>query len=92
MILKLLIYVFLISFTYCAPPETINTNIIFENVDRSIDLSSQIAKITNKIIVKNNGAAAVNIILFSTGEQDNSPAYLLAQVYYNYKTFIPSII
>ncbi|GLV43157.1 uncharacterized protein CBL_14164 [Carabus blaptoides fortunei] len=80
MILKLLIYVFLISFTYCAQTETINTNIIFENVDRSIDLSSQIAKITNKIIVKNNGASPVNIILFSTGEQDNSPSYLLAQI------------
>lgn len=60
--------------------ETINPNIVLDNVDRSMDLSTQIAKIINKITIRNDGTTPINTILFVSGEQKISPAYILAQV------------
>lgn len=79
MILKFLLFTFFLNFIYCAQQETVNSKITFENVDRSIDLSSQIAKIINKITIRNDGSTSINNILFSTAEQENVPSYILAQ-------------
>lgn len=77
---NIILILFILNVAFCAVQDTINPKIIFENVDRSIDLSSQIAKIVNKITVKNDGTSSVNYILFTTGEQKPSAAFLLAQI------------
>lgn len=80
---NLILILFILNVAFCAVQDTINPKIIFENVHRAIDLSSQIAKIVNKITVKNDGTSSVNYIVFTTGDQKASPAFLLAQVHFN---------
>ena len=45
--------------------DSINPDIMMKNVDRSIDLASQLVKISHKINLQNNGKGAVKSFIFS---------------------------
>lgn len=76
-----LLTVTLLNFGNCAvQEEQINSKITIDNVDRIVDLSTQVAKILNKITIKNEGSSSVNSILFSTEETKSDPAYISALV------------
>lgn len=62
--------------------ETINSDVVLKNVDRSIDISSQLAKIVHKTTVENIGKSPVKNFLFAFEPQSNSiskVAYVGAQ-------------
>lgn len=61
--------------------ESINNDLILKNVDRSIDISSQLAKVVHKITVENSGKSAIKNFLFAVEPQFKSKtAYVGAQV------------
>ncbi|XP_069693452.1 dolichyl-diphosphooligosaccharide--protein glycosyltransferase subunit 1 [Periplaneta americana] len=75
-----LISVVLLSQSSGATFDSINSDLIVKNVDRSIDLSSQLAKILHKITLQNNGKGAVKSVLFSVEPTvKNSLSYIGAQ-------------
>lgn len=52
-----------------ANSETINSNLVVENLDRQIDASSQLVKIQNKLTLANEGSSAVKDFLFTVEPQ-----------------------
>lgn len=46
-------------------PDRIDPDIVLKNVDRTIDLQSQLTKITTKIVVENSGKAPIKSFLFA---------------------------
>jgi oligosaccharyltransferase complex subunit alpha (ribophorin I) len=60
-----IIFVTLVIKCSAATFDSINPDIIANNVDRSVDLSSQLAKLSHKITLQNNGKGAVESFLFS---------------------------
>ncbi|XP_075218764.1 dolichyl-diphosphooligosaccharide--protein glycosyltransferase subunit 1 [Lycorma delicatula] len=68
------------------PTESINYDLTIKNVDRSIDLSSQLAKIIHKITIENNGKTPVKNFLFAIEPQFKSKvAFVGAQTGTNLK-------
>jgi len=49
--------------------ETISSDILIKNVDRQIDVSSQLAKITNKLVLENSGKSALKTFLYAVEPQ-----------------------
>lgn len=60
-----IIFVTLVIECNAATFDSINPDIIANNVDRFIDLSSQLAKLSHKITLQNNGKGAVKSFLFA---------------------------
>lgn len=63
---------FILLFICCtvsATFESINTDLALKNVERSIDLQSQLTKIVNKISIENNGKSPVKNFLFAIEER-----------------------
>jgi hypothetical protein len=60
--------------------DSVNPDIAVKSVDRSIDLASQLVKISHKITLHNNGKGAVRSFLFAVdAEVKNSLSYIGAQ-------------
>jgi hypothetical protein len=60
-----IIFVTLVIKYSAATFDPINPDITVNNVDRSIDLASQLAKILHKITLQNNGKGVVKSFLFA---------------------------
>ncbi|PSN53126.1 Dolichyl-diphosphooligosaccharide--protein glycosyltransferase subunit 1 [Blattella germanica] len=60
-----LLILFFVNVKYVACADSINPDIVIKNVDRSIDLASQLAKVSHKITLQNNGKGAVKSFLFA---------------------------
>jgi len=45
--------------------DVINKDLVISNADRSVDVSSQVVKISNKLTLTNQGKTAVDFLLFS---------------------------
>ncbi|KAK8747797.1 hypothetical protein OTU49_016611 [Cherax quadricarinatus] len=61
--------------------DSINRDVINKKVDRKLDISSQLLKITNKITLENGGSGAVRSFLLAfTRQEKENLSYLNAQV------------
>lgn len=68
------------SFVASLPLETINKDIVVKNVDRSLDLSTQLAKFAHEITIENSGKNPVKSFLFVIERQlKDNVAYVDAQ-------------
>jgi len=75
-----IIFVILIIECSAATFDSINPDIVAKNVDRSVDLASQLAKISHKITLQNNGKGAVKSFLFAVESKlKDSLSYIGAQ-------------
>ncbi|KAH0553910.1 dolichyl-diphosphooligosaccharide--protein glycosyltransferase subunit 1 [Cotesia glomerata] len=57
-----------INSVYLLSPEKINPDIVLKNVDRTIDLQSQVTKISSKLVVENTGKAPVRQFHFAVDD------------------------
>lgn len=57
--------VFLISLSYISSAERVNNQLIIQNVDRTVDLQTQLVKISASITLENTGKDAVKIFLMA---------------------------
>lgn len=58
--------ILLFSHTFClSNSQVVDSNLVIKNAERSIDLQSQVTKITAKIIVENNGKNPVKNFLYA---------------------------
>jgi hypothetical protein len=74
------IFVILIIKCNAATFDSVNPDITVRSVDRSIDLASQLVKISHKITLHNNGKGAVKSFLFAAEpEVKDSLSYIGAQ-------------
>lgn len=79
-IFLLTLFAFVNSY-HSVPVVAVNSDIVIRNVDRSIDISTQLAKILCKITVENNGKNDVKNLLFAVQPQIKSKVvYIAAQV------------
>lgn len=70
------------------PVVSVNSDIVIKNIDRSIDISTQLAKILCKITVENNGKSEVKSFLYAVQSQIKSKVvYISAQVCINRTAF-----
>lgn len=61
--------------------ELISSDVIIKNVDRQVDVSTQLAKITSKLTVENTGKSAVKTFIYAVEPQfKNLVAFIGAQV------------
>jgi Ribophorin I. len=75
-----IIFLFLIIKCNGATFDSVNPDITVKSVDRSIDLASQLVKISHKITLHNNGKGAVKSFLFAVEpEAKDSLSYIGAQ-------------
>ncbi|XP_015514091.1 dolichyl-diphosphooligosaccharide--protein glycosyltransferase subunit 1 [Neodiprion pinetum] len=75
---------FIILLSVCcivsANSETINNDLVIKNVERSIDLQSQLTKIVNKLTVENTGKNPVKSLLFAIEQKHKDGlSYIAAQ-------------
>jgi oligosaccharyltransferase complex subunit alpha (ribophorin I) len=75
-----LIFVILVTECKAATFDSVNLDLVIKNVGRSVDLSSQLVKISHKITLQNNGKGAVKSFLYTVEpEVKESLAYIGAQ-------------
>jgi len=75
-----IIFIILIIKCNAATFDSINPDITVKSVDRSIDLASQLVKISHKLTLHNNGKGAVKSFLFAVEpEVKDSLSYIGAQ-------------
>lgn len=75
---KLLLLLFTIAYVNCAVP--VNTNIVNKNVERMLDLSSQLVKVTVTITLENTGNDPVSsFLVFMEPDAKGTLAYISAQ-------------
>lgn len=71
------------------PVVSVNSDIVIKNIDRSIDISTQLAKILCKITVENNGKSEVKSFLYAVQSQIKSKVvYISAQATDSLKTVL----
>jgi oligosaccharyltransferase complex subunit alpha (ribophorin I) len=76
-----IIFVILVTECKAATFDSINLELVVKNVARSIDLSSQLVKMSHKITLQNNGKGAVRSFLYAMEpEVKESLSYIGAQV------------
>lgn len=76
------IFIFLsiqITFALAANSDVINSDTVNKNVERFIDLASQLAKISTKITIENNGKTPISSYLFPLHSDENHYAYAIAR-------------
>ena len=61
----LLLFASIFSIAFCASSDTINSAIVNKRVQRNVDLSSHLPKITTSITLENTGTSAVKSFLFA---------------------------
>lgn len=75
-----LIFVILVTECRAATFDSINVDLVVKNVARSIDLASQLVKMSHKITLQNNGKGAVKSFLYTVEpEMKESLSYIGAQ-------------
>jgi oligosaccharyltransferase complex subunit alpha (ribophorin I) len=75
-----IIFVILVTECKAATFESVNVDLVVKNVGRSIDLASQLAKMSHKITLQNTGKGAVKSFLFAVEpEVKESLSYIGAQ-------------
>ncbi|XP_064088184.1 dolichyl-diphosphooligosaccharide--protein glycosyltransferase subunit 1-like [Macrobrachium nipponense] len=78
--MKSLSYLFLLAFVVISVSGTfdsINKDIVNKKIDRKVDISTQVVKISNKITLENEGSGAVKSFLLSlTREEKDTLAYI----------------
>jgi len=78
--IRVIIFVILIIKCNAATFDSVNPDITLKSVDRSIDLASQLVKISHKLTLHNNGKGAVKSFLFAVDpEVKESLSYIGAQ-------------
>lgn len=61
--------------------DAVNKDIINKKIERKLDISSQLVKVTNKITLENGGSAAVKSFLFAlTPVEKEKLSYINVQV------------
>lgn len=81
MCIRNIIFVILIIKCNAATFDSVNPDISVKSVDRSIDLASQLVKISHKLTLHNNGKVAVKSFLFGVEpEVKDSLSHIGAQV------------
>lgn len=76
--LRLLSILAVIGYVVCAIP--INSNLVNKNVDRIIDLNSQLVKVTASITLENTGKDPVsNVLIFMEPDAQGALAFISAQ-------------
>lgn len=65
MVSSLTVTLFVALFAFAFSVDNINTDIVNNNVDRAIDITSQLIKITHKITMENTGKSPVTSFLFA---------------------------
>lgn len=65
----MLLFCLLSIFAHTISSEVINPEIVIRNVDRQIDVSSQLAKIICKLTVENAGKSPVKSVLYAVEPQ-----------------------
>lgn len=64
--------------------ETVSSDIVVKNVDRQVDISSQLTKIASKLTIENSGKSTLKSFLFSVEPQFKKlVAFVGAQVFMN---------
>jgi oligosaccharyltransferase complex subunit alpha (ribophorin I) len=75
-----IICVVLVTECKAAAFDSVNLDLVIKNVGRSVDLASQLAKMSHKITLQNNGKGAVKSFLYVVEpEVKESLAYIGAQ-------------
>uniref|UniRef100_A0A1B6CPK1 Dolichyl-diphosphooligosaccharide--protein glycosyltransferase subunit 1 n=1 Tax=Clastoptera arizonana TaxID=38151 RepID=A0A1B6CPK1_9HEMI len=76
-----LIWALIFQFCSGALSDSVNSGIVIKNVDRSIDISTQLVEITTKLTIENNNKVAINSFIYSVEPQfENNVAYIAAQL------------
>jgi oligosaccharyltransferase complex subunit alpha (ribophorin I) len=75
-----ILFVLIVTECRAATFDSVNLDLVVKNVDRSVDLSSQLAKMSHKITLQNNGKGAVKSFLYAVEpEVRESLSYIGAQ-------------
>lgn len=77
----LVVGTFLAGFSLCSSVETVNTGIRNKNIVRSVDISTQLVKVSYSITVENAGNNGIRTYLFAIEpEIESDLSYIGAQV------------
>jgi oligosaccharyltransferase complex subunit alpha (ribophorin I) len=75
-----IIFVILVTELNAATFDSVNLDLVIKNVGRSVDLASQLTKMSHKITLQNNGKGAVKSFLYAVEpEVKESLSYIGAQ-------------
>jgi oligosaccharyltransferase complex subunit alpha (ribophorin I) len=75
-----IIFVILVAECKAATFDSVNLDLVIKNVGRSVDLASQLVKMSHKITLQNNGKGAVKSFLYAVEpEEKESLSYIGAQ-------------
>lgn len=78
-ILSALAFIVVAHAVCSAAPDLVDPDVALKNVDRTIDLQSQLTKITTKLVVENNGKAPIRNFIFGLDpKKKESLSYITA--------------